>query len=151
MACGSSSASLDLLLLSSHPLQLNLLLPPLLSGYISFPDGSVVKELACNAGDTGDAGLIPGFGRSSGEGNGYSLQCSGLENSMDCIVHGVAKSWTGLSNFHDHDVTMCVCASAHSVVFNSWKAYGLRPARLLSPWDSPGKNTGGVAISFSSA
>ena len=40
-----------------------------------------------------------GLGRSPGEGKGYPLQYSGLENSMDCIVHGVAKSWTRLSNF----------------------------------------------------
>ena len=45
--------------------------------------------LACNV---GDLGLIPGLGRSPGEGNGYPLQCSGLENSMDCIVRGVAES-----------------------------------------------------------
>ena len=49
------------------------------------------KESACNA---GDLGLIPGLGRSPGEGKGYPLQYSGLENSMDCIVHGVAKSQT---------------------------------------------------------
>ena len=54
------------------------------------------KEFACNA---GDLGLIPGLGRSPGEGNGYPLQYSGLENSMDrgawqATVHGVAKSWT---------------------------------------------------------
>ena len=55
------------------------------------------KESACNA---GDLGLIPGLGRSPGEGKGYPLQYSGLENSMDCIVHGVAKSWTWLSDFH---------------------------------------------------
>ena len=48
----------------------------------------------------GDLGSIPGLGRSPGEGKGYSLQYSGLENSMDCIVHGVAKSRTRLSNFH---------------------------------------------------
>ena len=42
----------------------------------------------------------PGLGRSPGEGKGDPLQYSGLENSMDCIVHGVAKSWTPLSNFH---------------------------------------------------
>ena len=48
----------------------------------------------------GDLGLIPGLGRSPGEGNGYPLQYSGLENSTDCIVHGVAKSWTRLSDFH---------------------------------------------------
>ena len=54
------------------------------------------KETACNAGDPGS---IPGSGRSPGEGNSYPLQYSGLENSMDCIVHGVAKSWTQLSDF----------------------------------------------------
>ena len=101
-----------------------------------FPDSSVGKESTCNA---GDPGLIPGWGRSTGEGIGYplqyswaslvaqlvknSLQCwrpgfdpwvgkispegrgyplqySGLENSMDCIVHGVAKGQTWLSDFH---------------------------------------------------
>ena len=41
---------------------------------------------------------FPGLGRSPGEGMGYPLQNSGLENSMDCIVHGVAKSWTRLSD-----------------------------------------------------
>ena len=61
--------------------------------------GSEVKASACNVGDLGS---IPGLGRSPGEGNGKPLQYSGLENSMDCIVHGVTKSWTGLSNFHFH-------------------------------------------------
>ena len=46
----------------------------------------MVKNLAANA---GDQGLIPGLGRSPGEGKGYPLQYSGLENSMDCAVHGV--------------------------------------------------------------
>ena len=55
------------------------------------PDGSAGKESACSA---VDLGLIPGLGRSPREGKGYPLQCSGLENSMDCIVHGVAKSQT---------------------------------------------------------
>ena len=45
-------------------------------------------------------GLIPGLGRSTGEGIGYSLQYSGLETFMDCIVHGVIKSWAWLSDFH---------------------------------------------------
>ena len=49
-----------------------------------------------------DLGSIPGLGTSSGEGNSYPLQYSGLENSMDCIVHGVAKSQTRLSDFHFH-------------------------------------------------
>ena len=56
-----------------------------------FPGGSAGKESACNVGDLGS---IPGLGGSPGEGNSYPLQCSGLKNSMDCIVHGVAKSWT---------------------------------------------------------
>ena len=45
---------------------------------------------------------VPGLGRSSGERKGYPLQYAGLENSMDSIVHGVAKSWTQLSDFHFH-------------------------------------------------
>ena len=57
----------------------------------SFPCGSAGKESACNA---GDVGLIPGLGRSPGEGKGYPPQYSGLENSMDCTVHGVTKSRT---------------------------------------------------------
>ena len=93
---------------------------------MGFPDSSVGKESACNAGHPGSipgsgrsagegidyplqyswASLVSqlvnnlghldssrGLGRSPGEGNGYPLQYSGLENSMDCIVHGVAKSW----------------------------------------------------------
>ena len=64
---------------------------------LGFPDSSVGKESACNA---GDPSLIPGSGRSPGEGKRYPLQYSGLENSMDCIVHGVAKSQTRLRDFH---------------------------------------------------
>ena len=56
-----------------------------------FPDSSVGKESTCNAGDPGS---IPGSGRSTGEGIGYPLQYSGLENSMDCIVYEVANTWT---------------------------------------------------------
>ena len=62
-----------------------------------FLSGSTGKESACNA---GDLGLIPGLGRSPGERSGDPLQYSGLENSIDCIVHVVTKSWTGLSDFH---------------------------------------------------
>ena len=54
----------------------------------SFPCGSAGKESACNAGDLGS---IPALGRSPGEGKGYPLQYSSLENSMDCIVHGIAE------------------------------------------------------------
>ena len=82
---------------------------------LSFPGGSTGKQSGCNA---GDLGLIPGLGRSPGEGK----VDSGLENSMDCIVHGVTKSRTRLSNFHFHLTknremyhcscsTLCVCCS----------------------------------------
>ena len=53
-----------------------------------------------------DLGSAPGLGRSAGEGKGYPLQYSGLENSKDCIVHGVTKSGTQLSDFHFHIHTM---------------------------------------------
>ena len=64
---------------------------------MDFPFGLAGKQSACNAGDPGS---IPGLGRSLGEGKGYLLQYSGLENPMDCIVHGVAKNQTQLSDFH---------------------------------------------------
>ena len=66
---------------------------------LGFPDSLIGKESTCN---TGDPGSIPGLGRSPGEGKGYPLQYSGLENSMDCTVHGVTKSRTRLSDFHFH-------------------------------------------------
>ena len=61
---------------------------------MGFPCGSAGKESACSV---GGQDLIPALGRTPGEGKGYPLQYSGLDNSMDCIVHGVAKS-----NFHFH-------------------------------------------------
>ena len=64
---------------------------------MGFPGSSDGKASAYNAGDLGS---IPGSGRSPGEGNGNPLQCSCLENSMDCIVHGVTKSRTRVSDFH---------------------------------------------------
>ena len=73
------------------------------SVYMGFPGGSAGKESACNVGDLGS---IPGLGRYPGEGKAYPLQYSGLENSMDCIVHGVRKDWKWLSDFHFH--TFCV-------------------------------------------
>ena len=70
---------------------------------------SADKESSCSAGDLGS---IPGLGRSPGEGKGYQLQYSGLENSMDYIVHGVAKSRTRLSDFH-FTAYMSLHASTH--------------------------------------
>ena len=65
-----------------------------------YPDGgSAGKEFDCNMGDLGS---IPGFGRSPREGKGYPFQYSGLENSVDCIVHGIAKSRTRPSDSHFH-------------------------------------------------
>ena len=81
--------------------------------FLSFPCGSAGKESACNAGDLGS---ILGLGRSPGEGKGYPLQYSGLENSTDCIVHGVAKGRTRLSDFHSslYSATWCM---------RNWKAF----------------------------
>ena len=64
-------------------------LQQVLISHLGFPDSSVGTEPTCNA---RDPGLIPGSGRSLGEGKGYPLQYSGLENAMNCIVHGVAES-----------------------------------------------------------
>ena len=71
--------------------------------FLGFPGGSVDKESTCNA---GDMSWIPGLGRSLGEGNSYTLQHSGMENPMDCIVHGVAKSRTRLSDFHSLSISI---------------------------------------------
>ena len=78
------------------PLRKDRLSIPVLLG---FPGGSAGKESTYNAGDLGS---IPWLGRSPGEGKGYPLQYSGLENSMGCIVHGVTKSQTQLSDLHFH-------------------------------------------------
>ena len=64
-----------------------------------YPDSSVGRESACSAGHPSS---IPGSESSPGEGKGYPLQYSGLENSMVYIFHGVAKSQTRLSDFHYH-------------------------------------------------
>ena len=73
----------------------------------SLPGGSDCKESACNE---GDSGMIPGSGRSPGEGNGNPLQYSCLENSMDkgtwqTTVPVVIKSWTQLTTIHTHTHT----------------------------------------------
>ena len=86
--------------LVAHKTHLNLLPDPLEKGLTTHSSilglscGSTGKESICNA---GDLGMIPGLGRSPGEGSSYPLQYSGLENSTDCIVHGVTKSQTRLS------------------------------------------------------
>ena len=64
--------------------------------FLGFPCGLAGKEFTCNVGDLGS---VPGLGRSPGKWKGYPLQYSGLENSMDCIVHGVTENQTWLSDF----------------------------------------------------
>jgi len=62
-----------------------------------FPHSSVGKESACNSGDLVS---IPGLGKSPGEGKGYPLQYSGLENPMDCIVHGLQRASLRVLGFY---------------------------------------------------
>ena len=92
--------------------------------------GSVGKESTCNV---GDQGLIPGLGRSPGEGKGYPLQYSGLENSTDrgawqATVHGVTKRQTQLSSVH----FSCVLAVKPQIAFLSF-LFGVT-ASLLTYW-----------------
>ena len=70
-------------------------------GYpLQYSWASLVAQLVESISNAAGLGSIPGLGRSPGDRKGYLLQYSGLENSMDCIVHGVTKSWTRLHNFH---------------------------------------------------
>ena len=87
---------------------------------MGFPCGSAGKEFSCNVGDLGS---IPGLGRSPVEGKGYPLQYSGLENPMDCIVHGVAKSQTQLSDFHFHFLPLLSDVKFHNkhIYLHSYK------------------------------
>ena len=79
-------------------------IPTLLISYSpvwGFSGGTqMIRNPPANAGDAGDMGSVPGLGRSPGGGNGHPLHYSGLENFMDCRVHGVAKSWIRLSDSH---------------------------------------------------
>ena len=133
---------------------------------MGFPSGTAGKESSCNLGDLGS---VSGLGRSFGGGKGYPLQYSGLENNMDCTVHGVAKSWTQLSNFHFHSWNKSllkegtclfrlsvprqyqahIAVVSHSVISNSLRPMDCSPTRLPCSWDFPGKNTGVAAITFS--
>ena len=72
----------------------------------------------------GEEGSVLQLGRSPGEGRGYPLQYFGLQNSMDCIVYGVAKSWTQLSNFH----------STHSPHTRNYGKYFYETSRFLFPY-----------------
>ena len=80
---------------------------------MGFPGGSAGKESTCSVGDLGS---IPGLGRSPGEGKGYPLHYSGLERSMDCIVHGVTKGRTWLSDFHSLTCKYCCFPTQADVI-----------------------------------
>ena len=84
----------------------------------------VAQESACNIGDPGS---ISGLGRSLGEGKGSPLQYSDLENFMDCIVHGAAKSQTQLSDLH----FIMPCAHYYAIL-NSMLIYSLSPENRVS-------------------
>ena len=82
-----------------------------------FPCGSAGKESTC---DTGDLGWIPGLGGYPGEGKGYPFPYSGLENSIDCIVHAVTKSRTQLSDFHFQENVSWNCYLAYTSRDGTW-------------------------------
>ena len=122
-----------------------------------FPGGSAGKESACNG---RNLGLIPGLGRSPVKGNSYPLQYSGLEYSMDWMVHGVSKSRTERLWLSEAQIVTCSApkvlmtwgrtlyihaiarssqseSESCSVMSDSLQLHG-----LYSPWNSPGQNTG---------
>jgi len=120
----------------------SLVLTILLQG---FPDSSTGTESACNAGDPGS---IPELGRFPGEGKGYPLQYSGLENSKDTIVPGVTKSQTRLSHFHFllqnpfffiiKRYYRLLLSFGLQVVSDHLQPHGLQHAKLPYPSLSPG-------------
>ena len=96
--------------------------------FLGFFCGSAGKESACSEGDLGS---IPRLGRSPGEGKGSPLQFSGLENSKDCIVHGVAKSQTQLSDFHFH---FSLVAQIVKILWLQCRRPGFNPWVGKIPW-----------------
>ena len=103
--------------------------------FLGFSCGSPGKESACNV---GDLGLIPGLERSPGEGKGYPLQYSGLENSMDGIVHGVSKNRTHWATFTVHFSRLVELPRWHNPPAN---AGDIRDAGLIP---GLGRSPGGV-------
>ena len=112
------------------------------------PIAQLVNNLPCNAGDPSS---ISGSGRSPGEGMGYPLQYSGLENSIllyspwGCKESDTEQLSLSLSFYKDIMVRACKHAcvlGCLSSLLTLQRSHGLKPARLLCPWDFPGKNTG---------
>ena len=100
--------------------------------HLGFPWASLVVQLVKNL-PAMDLGSIPGLGRSPEEGKGYPLQYPGLENSVECIVHGVTKSQRRISNFHFHFWLSLVASSKNfSLVSVSWLLIALgAPASVI--------------------
>ena len=92
--------------------------------FLGFPGGSAGKESTWNAGDMSS---IPGLGRSPGEGKGYPLQYSGLENSMDFMVHGVAKSRTQL--IFTFNILLVI---KHFRQMQRWEGWGMNHNPIIS-------------------
>ena len=109
----------------------------LLVSWKGFPGGSAGKESACNV---GDLGLIAGLGRSPGEGKGYPLQYSGLENSIEYIIHGVAKSFCANSQ----KVFGHMLQSCWTQQMVSWKGYFLRMDFLSATQLARRQKTGAI-------
>ena len=100
----------------------------------------LVKESAFNVRDLGS---IPGLGRSSGEGKGYPLQYSGLENSMDSIVHGVTKSQTRLSDLSLTSQAWACCVSGKKkkkIKSEAWIQIASSAPLCPLTWEWLGKN-----------
>ena len=92
------------------------------------PGSSAAKESVCNA---GDPGVIPGLGRYPGEGNSYPLQYSGLENSLDCVVHWVSKSRTRLNDFQFHFRKFLRTSELYSIISIGDSEFGTDKESLL--------------------
>ena len=108
----------------------------LLASSQDFPCGLAGKESACNAGDLGS---IPGWGRSPGEGKGSPLQYSGVENSMDCIVHGVAESRTRLKRNTTPIALWLMAKCLLSTLPPAWE-------KLVCAWTLPSEGTWGPLL-----
>ena len=120
---------------------------------LGFPDRSVGKESAYNA---GDLGLIPGLGRSPEEGKGYPLQYFGLENSMDCIVHRVAEShdWVTstfqYANSLQEELRPLLSLSLNSIQIPLQSTISFTPSCALVPRIFPNKIPGSALRQVSS-
>ena len=96
-----------------------------------YSSASLVAQPVKNLPQCGRPGFDPWVGQFPGERKGYWLQYSGLENSMDSIVHGVAKSWTWLSDFHVHFHQVTISISEHAEIKSLFSKWG-----QTSPWQA---------------